>query len=78
MTDIADEYVLVPAESSELISSLVCATSAVQYLLGCLARHDEERTQSMLGRIDDLWEPPRRSPKNETFAKYVAFTCAHR
>ncbi|MGO2941796.1 MAG: MurR/RpiR family transcriptional regulator [Brevibacterium aurantiacum] len=55
LTDIADEYVLVPAESSELISSLVCATSAVQYLLGCLARHDEERTQSMLGRIDDLW-----------------------
>lgn len=55
LTDISDEYVLVPAESSELISSLVCATSAVQYLLGCLARHDEEQTQRMLGRIDDLW-----------------------
>lgn len=55
LTDISDEYILVPAESSELISSLVCATSAVQYLLGCLARHDEERTQNMLGRIDDLW-----------------------
>nr|WP_280712892.1 MurR/RpiR family transcriptional regulator [Brevibacterium marinum] len=55
LTDISDEHVLVPAESSELISSLVCATSAVQYLLGCLARHDEERTQRTLGRIDDLW-----------------------
>ena len=55
LTDISDEYVLVPAESSELISSLVCATSAIQYLLGRLARHDEERSQRMLGRIDDLW-----------------------
>lgn len=55
LTDISDEHVLVPAESSELISSLVCATSAVQYLLGRLARHDEERSQRMLGRIDDLW-----------------------
>lgn len=55
LTDMSDEYVLVPAESSELISSLVCVTSAVQYLLACLARHDEQRTQAKLGRIDDLW-----------------------
>lgn len=55
LTEIADEFALVPAESSELISSLVCATSAVQYLLGRLARHDEEQTQRMLGRIDELW-----------------------
>lgn len=55
LTEISDEHIVVPAESSELISSLVCVTSAVQYLLGCLARHDEEWTQRMLGRIDDLW-----------------------
>lgn len=55
LTEMADEYALVPAESSDLISSLVCVTSAVQYLLGCLARHDEERTQSRLGNIDELW-----------------------
>jgi DNA-binding MurR/RpiR family transcriptional regulator len=34
--DFADEFALVPAESSELISSLVCATSAIEYLLGLL------------------------------------------
>src|SRR5699024_4867398 len=55
LTEISDEFALVPAESSELISSLVCATSAIEYLLGCLARRDEERTQDMLGRIDELW-----------------------
>jgi DNA-binding MurR/RpiR family transcriptional regulator len=55
LTEISDEFALVPAESSELISSLVCATSAIEYLLGCLARRDEEQTQDMLGRIDELW-----------------------
>lgn len=55
LTELADEFVIVPAESSNLISSLVCVTSAVQYLLGCLAGHDEERTQERLGRIDELW-----------------------
>lgn len=56
LTGIADEYVLVPTETTEVISSLVCAISAVQMLLGLIANRDEGRTHRMLGQIDALWE----------------------
>lgn len=55
LTEIADHYSLVPAESYDLISSLVCATSAVQYILARLAQSDEKRAQRKLGEIDELW-----------------------
>ncbi len=56
LTGIADEYVLVPTETTQVISSLVCATSAVQILLGLIAKRDESRTHRMLEQIDTLWE----------------------